>query len=147
MKINKITATFFLLTAAFILLAHAVIPHHHHQLQVCVEKAHCQEDGNSHQPETTKQNHQHDDNSDSTNCILKQAVVLPSNQDKQVYDCDFNKDNYSYDYLSTFLYAFVYTGTEAPIPDFCIVDLIPDILSSYSCYVNTSLGLRAPPAV
>lgn len=140
--LKKLTAYSFILLANIVLLAHAVVPHHHHQSIACVESSHCQDDNIAHKHNAPADNHQHDGSS-SANCILKQAVIVPSNQGKNETDCVFCSLNHSLDLQFTL----PYTGNEAIIPIFSIVASIPDVSFSFSSYITTSLGLRAPPLV
>lgn len=140
--IKKLAAYSFIILANFVLLAHAVLPHHHHQSVVCVESSHCQNDNNAHTHNTPEDTHQHDGNT-STHCILKQAVIVSSNQGKNETDLVFNAH-----YPSLHLhFNLPYTGTEDIIPIFRIIAFVTDISFSFSSYITTSLGLRAPPIV
>jgi hypothetical protein len=138
--IKKVTAYSFIILANIVLMAHAVLPHHHHQRVVCVESSHCQNDNDTHNHNTPEDTHQHDGNT-STNCILKQAVIVSSNQGKNETDLVFNSHYHSLDLHLT------YTGTKDIIPIFRIITLVTDVSFSFSSYLTTSLGLRAPPIV
>jgi len=138
---KRTTAFVFLLVANMILLAHAVIPHHHHQAQVCVERRHCQANHTA-QHITPKHHHHHEGKDSSTDCVLKQAVVLPANQIKQENDC-LNSRIDSQDYP----YTLFISEDAAFISGNCVAESIQNISSSYPYYINTSLGLRAPPSV
>ena len=88
----------FLLIANIVLLVHAVVPHHYHQWQVCVESSHCKRDGITHHQDSSANPHEHDE-ADSSACALKQAVILPANQDKQVSRNLDRNDNHSHDFV------------------------------------------------
>jgi hypothetical protein len=138
--IKNLTAYRFIIVANIVLMAHAVLPHHHHQSVVCVESSHCRDNNNAHNHNSPEDNHQHDGNT-STNCILKQAVIVSSNQGKNETDLVFNSHCHSLDLHLAF------TGTKDIIPIFRIIALVTDVSFSFSSYLTTSLGLRAPPIV
>jgi hypothetical protein len=140
--IKKFTAYSFVLLVNIILLTHAIIPHHHHESVVCVKQKHCQDDALPHDHNVAKHDHQHDSNKNSTTCILKQSVIVPTTQGKQLRSCDNFTDNHSHDYYI--------------ISNFGYVDLQPvsevgtcnsEFPSLFISFVTTSLGLRAPPIV
>jgi len=142
---NRLTAIFFILIANIVMLANAVMPHHHHEEDVCFVKSHCQSEDDKHNHGTSQHNHEHDCNSDFQNCVLKQEVVLPSNDLKQ--ECKY----FSYiDQHSDFEgFQAVLTDSEF-IKSFLPNQLrahTPLIHSFYSQFVISSLGLRAPPIV
>jgi hypothetical protein len=139
---KRITAFFFLMIANLVLLAHVVIPHHHHQNVACINNTHCQDDIVAHEHNTTGHDHQHDGNG-SDNCILKQAVIVPSNQGKNEADCIFWSYNHSLDYHFTL----PYTGNEDLNQVFYIVASLPDLSFSFLYCITSSSGLRGPPLV
>ena len=140
--IKKITAYSFILLANIVLLAHAVVPHHYHQIVACVESSHCPDNNVPYNRDTPEDNHENDGSS-SANCILQQAVIVSSNQGKNETDCIFCSHNHSLDLQFTL----PYNGNEAIIPIFSIVASMPDVSFCFSSYITTSLGLRAPPLV
>lgn len=140
--IKKGTAIFFILLANIVLLAHAVLPHHHHEQQVCIENAHCASDTDAHVHNTDAKDHQHDGNSNTTACVLKQAILIPSAQGRFLYNCDNCSDNHNHDFyiLSNFGYVDLQPVSE-------VVTCNPEFPSFFISFVTTSLGLRAPPIV
>src|SRR5512133_1553225 len=77
--IKRIFALVAVFSASFIMLAFAVIPHHHHNhSQICFNILHCQNDGKLPEPDTE---HHHDCGSNPEFCLLQHAVVMPSLQD------------------------------------------------------------------
>jgi hypothetical protein len=140
--IKKLTAYSLILVANFVLLAHAVIPHHHHESVVCVEQKHCQGDAIPHNHNVAEHDHRHDGNKNSTSCILEQSVVVPTSQGKQLKSHDNCSDNHNQDYyiLSNFGYS-----------DLQPISKVVTYFSVYSSYllsfVTSTLGLRAPPTV
>ena len=139
--IRKTTATFFILLANIVLLAHAVFPHHHHNQQVCLSHSHCQHTSNDSSTNPADCTHEHDSDSPVTNCTLKQLVVVPANQGRiepvvfyleNFTDCFILQSGYSDEFQSTELLR------RNPYPkDFPL----------YQTFLDYSQGLRAPPAV
>ena len=134
----KRTAYIITLITNILLLVFTVVPHHHHynKSQICVINSHCQTDDID-----SNENHQHDNHSKSNSCLLTQAIVLPlSNNTKEnqsiVYDYGFD--------------VFINTSNEL-FNKYLVLNpieiLIPDTLFVFSSYINSSLGLRAPPVV
>ena len=78
--IKRTTAVAFLMLANFILLAHAVVPHHHHNKQVCLEKTHCIHDGFTDEHDNNRDSHSHDGENNHNDCVLKEPVGVLSNQ-------------------------------------------------------------------
>lgn len=140
--IKKITAYSFILLANIVLLAHAVLPHHHHEQIVCIENTHCACDTDAHVHNTDAKDHQHDGNANSTACVLKQAVLIPSAQGRILNTCQNCSDNHNHDFyiLSNFGYADLQSSPE-------VVTYIPKFPSFFISFVTISLGLRAPPIV
>lgn len=141
--IKRNTALLFILLANIILLAHAAIPHHHHKGQVCIESSPCETDCESHEHDATKNDHEH--NCNTVSCVLIQDVILPSNYINQVsksfnYPC--NQPNFEGSQAILFN-----SGLIRFIPPNLPIKLIPLISSTYSCFVRTGLGSRAPPIV
>jgi len=140
--VKKITAYSFLILANIILLAHAVIPHHHHESVVCVEQKHCQDDEIPLHHNNSEHEHQHDGNENSNCCILKQYVVTPSFQGKQLRSCDNCSDNHNHDY-----YTLSNIGYCDLQPVSKVVTYYPVHSSYLLSFVTSTLGLRAPPTV
>ena len=140
---RKTMTLVFLVFANIILLAHAVIPHHHHQQLVCIEKTHCDGEKESHEHSLPERNHQHDGNDNPFSCILKQAIALPINPGKELSDCISSLSNFSLNYFITS----VLTEDRFLINDNQASDLIPFLFAEYTYYISSNLGLRAPPAV
>jgi len=135
---KKVTALIIILLANIILLAHAVMPHHHHQLQFCIEDTHC-----SHQNNPFNNSHDHDGES-SSDCILKQLIIFPSNHARQECKCiDLTDIHFPHGLNAIELnYEFHYFGqTKVSEIDY------PWIKLSYPHLLSASSGLRAPPAV
>lgn len=82
---KKITAIFFILLANIIIVAHAVVPHHHLPKQVFVITEHNDEDINGHKHHTDEHNHEHGATNDYDYCLLKQVITTPANSSKQEF--------------------------------------------------------------
>jgi len=137
--IKKTTAVFFLLLANLVLLVHAVVPHHHHDSQICINYTHCTSDC-----ETPENNHDQDIGNFSNNCILKQLVVLPSNQYKQ--ECKilpFTDRHSEFNYLDAVL-----LNDDLKLITPIVVSVFElHKITHYYCIDVSSVGLRAPPVV
>lgn len=138
--IKKLTAFSFLLLASMLLLAHAVLPHHHHHQQVCIETTHCNTDEEDHAHKSSETDHQHDGSTDSSTCVLKQAYIIPSSQERFVNNLNNPQDN---------LHFFIFSNFEQvdlqPVSDY--IKFTPKLFSFYTKFITPTLGLRAPPIV
>ena len=140
----RITANLFIMLAGILLVAHAVVPHHHHLKQICFERSHCIHDDLTHEHGTNPSSHSHDGENSHDDCVLKDPVVVLSNESKP----DFR-----------FIYETGRSGLDGFHDNFLnnSIELLIPVLSSYvyervtdSLYrslLSASLGLRAPPAV
>lgn len=142
---KRTIAIFFILLANSILLAHAVVPHHHHKSEVCIVNSHCQTDSDAHKHSAIDNNHEHDGKNEKEYCVLKEVVVIPSNRIIKAFkSLDWPDNHLKYDGFQAVLFN---NELKAFVPIFVTNALVPLITSSYTYYVNTSLGLRAPPTV
>ncbi len=142
---KKGTPIFFILLANLILLVHFVVPHHHHKNAVCIEKTHCQAASEEHPDGLPDKSHEHDGENGKDYCVLKQAVVVLSNQlrhDLKYSNCTNNPfplDGF-HAFLNSnhliFLSPVVVSGTQ-----------IPSINSRIPRFSYPAVGLRAPPVV
>lgn len=143
--IKKRTALFFILLANIILLAHAVIPHHHHKSEVCIVNSHCQSNSEAHHHSIAENNHEHDGKNENEYCVLKQLVVIPSNLLRNEGKCLDYADKHSFS--DGFQAVLFNIGSEVFALVFETNASVTYITSLYSHFVNTGLGLRAPPVV
>ncbi|MEL7586310.1 MAG: DUF6769 family protein [Prolixibacteraceae bacterium] len=136
---RRTTAVIFVLLANIALLAVAVIPHHHHLRQICMEEIHCNNDccGNN-KPDT----HEHDAGNKADFCVLKQAVVIPANPYKPDYKLLLTDHH---PFSDSFYFTLFHTGRTALITEACRTVVVPRITSGYSCIIISFSGLRAPP--
>ncbi len=141
---KKLTAFTFVLIATLSVLAHAVIPHHHHQVIVCVQDIQQEERACSHKEgvhEQDKDEH-HEGHSHATPCEFRLAIVVPSSQGKQLRSCDDCSDSHQHNlYLLT-----ASVRVELP-PQQVAPTNNPDFSSFHTSFVASTLGLRAPPLV
>lgn len=137
----KRTALTFILLANIILLAHAVLPHHHHKEQVCTKCKYYVDDDILCATETSSEHHQHNSKTTSE-CILKQAIIIPSTQDKLFR----NYDHFSLHHHLDFYIHSGFGHVDVKPVSISITSLpgFSTFLSSLEC---TTIGLRAPPIV
>jgi len=130
--------------AGILLVAHAVIPHHHHNKQICLERSHCIHDDLKVEHGTNTGSHSHDGENSHDDCVLKIPVVVLSNQGKTDFRFINDTDRSG---LDVFHDNLVVISTEFPIPVLSsyVYERVTDSL--YPSLVAASLGLRAPPAV
>lgn len=140
--IRKSLTIFFILIANIILLAHAVIPHHSHQNEVCVGNTHMQAQSGEH---NSCSNHTHSQEQEAEDCDLNQAVVVLSQQLRSEIKC--------FDYATTYSQ---FDATQAVLLNksfdalfyIDISNIKPPLLASiYSSFVGRQIGLRGPPVV
>ena len=143
--IKRTASIFLILFANIVLLAYAVIPHHHHHHQVCFVQSHCENDNDRGNKDSNGYSHKHDCEGYSADCILQEPVIVPSNQWKPeikfvsgINDNSGN-DDFQYHQASNLIKAF--------IPVSFNISTVPPENCTYSSYVSSSLGLRAPPVV
>ena len=137
---RKYVGAIFLLAAGLLFFAHAIIPHHQHNLQLCTETHHCNNASFPHTQDSGCPGDQHDDEYDNC-CLLNQLVIVPANQWKPE---------------NTFLFLF-----KIPAPGICSPDFSARNFASvqplttikyfqvpppvYFFYASSPAGLRAPP--
>jgi hypothetical protein len=142
---SKRASIFLILLANIVFLAHALVPHHHHESQVCLESCSCHSDCSTHKHNTTAHNHNHDGSDCSENCVLKQTVVIPSNQFRQELKYAAGENHHSP--YHNFHAVIINCEQLSFVPKIISIAQIPLIISSHSGFTPGSTGLRAPPAV
>ena len=75
--IRKGITYLFLILANLILVGHGIIPHHHHDKQVCFDSVHCEHDGMDNKDPGPV--HHHDDEHDGHSCFLSEFIPIPVN--------------------------------------------------------------------
>ncbi len=127
-----------------LLLAHAVVPHHHHNLQVCVVDIHSGHKDAAHDHSCNNENHQHDHDADDLSCILEKIVMFRPGQSEQEGKFVLSPDNKTNSF-------FVILFSNPQKNEFYSATLNntspPDIEKTYANQAPRIFGLRAPPAV
>lgn len=134
-----------LVLASTVWLAHAILPHHHHNSMACLVTEHCRHDNDIHTHNPESGSHDHD-NSKSSNCTLNQSVIVPQSGLKGYSGIAASPANGSY---LDFIQAIVaYTHSIAFLsPKTHTVYLNSVSTKLYLASIGKSLGLRAPPEV
>ena len=136
---KNIIAYIFILTANLLLLAHAVIPHHHHidnSLLVSTECSH--EEEHTHHgviPVCSEDQHDHE----TATCNLAQTVILPNNQTREIED-PVVLETSDFLFLSFYVFHASAPSIDSSAPPGVVVNT-----SLFSRLLVTSVGLRAPP--
>ena len=107
--IKKTIAVASIMLASIVLLAHAIVPHHHHNKQVCLVNSHCTND-NKDEHGSTDKSHSHDGENNSDHCVLKESVAVLSNQWKG--DLKFENNRSDRSGLDDYHYNLLYNSTE-----------------------------------
>jgi len=143
--IRRSTAYFYILLTSFVLLAHAVIPHHHHESEIFIVNPDCKTDKGIHKHGTTEHKHKEHNKNDTGYCVIQQVVVVRSDQVKYELKSQDNSDNYQqYNWFKADLYK---KSLSVSFPAFLSNVKVLLLSSAYSLLASTALGLRAPPIV
>ena len=145
--IKKRIAILFTLLANMVLLAHVIVPHHNHDNKVCIENTHeiCETNNDCIAKHEHDDDHEHNSEEESECCVLEQVVVIQPNQVKQVLKrFSFQKNHFSFDDYQA---VFFDTGVKYFVPILATNIYNPLITSYHIHFVNTAIGLRAPPIV
>lgn len=135
MRIKNTTIRFALLLAGIFLLAHAVLPHSHHDGIVCFAHDYCHCD--DHTTDQVEHNGHHHSND---GCDLKDNIVRQSDSD------DAQKTLHFQDFVSLCSLGYHLCGSHLDPPELETYIRQKPYLISYTspCLVST-IGLRAPP--
>ena len=130
-------------------MVHAVIPHHHHESDVCFVNSHCDIETKVHDHNTQEHNHEHDhehhNDTKSEPCVLNQVVVIPANILRLEFKyIDFQDINCDLDQYQAILYD---SKTGSNITSHYTVIKRPILSSAYFNFLSSGLSLRAPPIV
>lgn len=120
---------------------HAVLPHHHHESQVCFILTHCHSSELQSDSGHAKQSG-NDANGDSKDCLLRQIVALPDKT--SIRSSDLLGE--AFEILSEFAVLASENLWDEPFMELGSLDQ-RDQAFSFPNFVTSSLGLRAPPAV
>lgn len=140
---NRINILIIVLTGV-ILLAHAVVPHHHHNLQVCVVDIHSGHEDGTHEHSCNNENHKHNHEADDLSCILEKIVMFRPGQSEQDGNFILSSDDGTNLFFVTLfsnpekneLYSAKINNTSPP-----------DLEKTYANQAPKTFGLRAPPLV
>jgi hypothetical protein len=139
---KKAISLSFLLLANIILLAHAAVPHHHHEnAGVCFVNTHCEDNEETHHHDS--QTNEHERNNFPDRCCFDIAYTHAGNSTKpacRLYKkCDCEQ----------LLFSLISNNLNAQ----SLIDNVglpfrqnPFVLLFYSEFISYSGGLRAPPA-
>ncbi len=127
------------------MLAHVVIPHHHHEDEVCIVSSHCENDHDTHNHKESNHSHKHHGNGHFEYCVLNQIVVLPASNEEPEYKVlplTYNPKNFA---------SFCASLSDKEVR----IDLLGSInrhtqnntSSFFSQIVRSCISLRAPPIV
>jgi len=134
--LKRETAIILILLATVILLAHAFVPHHHHMSQICLELF------NDHQHDESRNHHENESNTDLAYCISIQTYLKPSENTKQIVTCKIN--DFKVIKFETSIKSVISDQNKDFLKDVIFTKISPLITTSYSYFIKTSLGLRAP---
>jgi hypothetical protein len=124
------------------LLAHAVIPHHSHQNEVCIGDSHIQAHSMEH---NSCSDHKHSEEQETEDCDLNQVVVVLSQHLRSEVKC--------FDYATAYSHfdgfqVQLLDVNEDPISFQNVSSSRPPLLLfDYSSFVGSQMGLRGPPIV
>lgn len=142
--IKRITVVAILMLANLILLAHAVVPHHHHNKLICFKYSHCTHDDLNDEHGKNQDGHRHDGENNHDDCVLKEPVGVLSNQSRSDFTLNSTNDRSGLDDYNDYLLD---RSPEFQIHALSTVIYERVLNGSYSSLVSSSLGLRAPPVV
>lgn len=142
---KKATGILFLLLANLALLAHTVIPHHHpdaHHIYIC-DLVPAEDANNSQCAHHDMDGQDHGANGLGDDCILNGLYIRVASG----HHSSLGEDHPSYDTAdgSPSIYSIVNPSTVRRDEGGRPFRHRPFLLSSYSRYITSSLGLRAPP--
>jgi hypothetical protein len=143
--IKRTTAILLILLANIILMAHAFVPHHHHKSEVCIDNPYGHADSDSHKHSDIEKNNNHDGKNEKEYCVLKEFVAIPINRlIKEIKSFDYSDNHVLLDKFHSILLD---NGLKAFVSLIKAKAYLPLNTSSYIHFLETSLGLRAPPSV
>lgn len=128
--------------ANIIILAHAIIPHHHGADTVVNSHYHNRELGDKQCDTSGMHEHNHNEPIGDEYCVLNQVFAIPQKTNSPVCNW-FDNQHYSPGYNAVLNSSVLISG-----PPLSIITDIPGHISFIrSIFVNSSLSLRAPPTV
>jgi len=140
---NRITAAFFLIMANLILFVHAVVPHHHHESELCFDTFRNTEKTTDYCCETKESKHQHESDKDEDGCFLSHIVALSSGEIRQPIRVDLSVHNLNHTGFE--LAALCSENSAVSTPGYFIEIVSHDHKPNYFSLACKASGLRAPP--
>ncbi len=145
MTIKKAISVSLLLFVNMLMLAHIVIPHHHHEEAetVCLFDTHCKDSKEAHNHEChDTHNHDHEGNPTENKCCIDKVYTRADNNART---CSVHKNCNCWQTLYTLI------PNNFNAQDFVDDTVIhfrqkPHLPLFYTDFVAQSIGLRAPPA-
>lgn len=134
----------FLFVANLIIVAHAVIPHHHHDKVVCIIDSYCGNGLEAHTHLAETPDHNHDGSNNAENCSLKQLLVTPPQNIRGVsgyFVSDLDNDTYP-EFVSTYESTGIIMSL---LFKYISHREFTDFRSRIISWIASSHGLRAPP--
>ncbi len=146
--IKRVTTIIFLLLANLILLAHIVVPHHHHGCAIFIIDTHYPLNAKADKQEQAEKgsNQESGCKKECKHVVVDQVIVFHANQLKIEFKGagGFNGHQVLNGYIALLFDNLSYASGSGLLTNAYPPTLIN---SSYSHFVNTIAGLRAPPVV
>lgn len=144
---KRIPAAFFILLANMVLFVHAVVPHHHHDSDLCFDTFVAEHTSHENCCSTACNagQHQHDSSDEeSDSCMLSHIVALFNGDIKQNIRAHIS----SHDLVNNaFLFAIESSeSSSVSNPHFFIEIVFNDHIPIYHSLASQAFGLRAPPS-
>ena len=146
LKLKRVIASFFTLFACSILVAHNVVPHHHHEHAAIVyligslnTHTHCCQQEESHSMATDYDGDDGDCHNRSTNCIEANIDLKDGGDIKEEHRDAINE------IIPLLLFSVVDSNVNLNVRPYSHLFYKPYTLSYYTNYITDSQGLRAPP--
>jgi hypothetical protein len=129
---------FFIAFATSVLMAHSIIPHHHHYGLVYKLRTACSNECISH----NYSDHSHDTENESC-CSLNQDILVPDKGLRSVEDFQDKVSDLDFNHFS--VQTVVHSSDPLTTPCISPLTISYSEASRYLLLLNRSQGLRAPP--
>jgi len=137
--IKRITSIIFVLLVNIALLSSIVIPHHHHENEVCIVNTHCNSDHESHENDIATHGHEADN---SGHCAFTQEFIISKDYgNHHIIKLKLFVKNIPYKLVETELENNLKAKSQF------VASHPPEIVQLYNSFIIQSKGLRAPPVV
>ena len=141
---KKLTSAFFIVLANLVLFVHAVIPHHHHNSDLCFDTFSSEKGYVNYNCETDKEkSHKEESDNDSDHCFLQNIVALSNGEIKQNLKGIIN----SHDLFKKVSVFSVLKQEKNALsnPDYFLEIVSHNHKLNYFSLACRAFGLRAPP--